>query len=138
MLERARLPPDELTIEDLTTIIESSCFAGGQLAWALNQRGFRHYLNGEQAEAIECYSRVIAAQPDNLAAYRSRGSARRMLGLVEEALSDHVTCITADPRIVQATKSALIRLGFEPGPVDGNLDEQARGALQQWLAAGCP
>ena len=273
-LERAETAPDELTIRNLTTIIESGEIEGRQLAWALNQRGFRHYMNGalkkalrdfdraleivpgyasalgnrgstlfemgahgraradfellarlqpenaeahynlgrayselgfpvqaaeafgeairlvpdfawayhnrglayarigqhwkaiadfEEAlrldpgdpdslhakgaslqevgrhgEAAEVLSRVIQAQPGNLAAYRNRGFARCRMGEVEGAVLDHITWIASRPGFVRTTEKALNRLGFEPGPVDGNLDAESRAAMRQWVAAGCP
>lgn len=270
-LDRARTAPDELTVRDLTTIIESGQIGGRRLAWALNQRGFRHYMNGaldeaiddfdaalritpaypsalgnrgsaffergehegdfklltrlqpdnaeahynlglayselgfpvhavtafseairlrpgfawayhnrglaylaagqpwtaitdfdaaladnpgdpetlyargtaldqvgKRAEAVESYSRIIETNPGHLAAYRNRAFARCKLGRVEDAVVDHVTWIAANPRLVQITERALESLGFEPGPVDGNLDEQSREAMRQWVVAGCP
>ena len=93
---------------------------------------------GEPARAIENYSRVIEARPGHLAAYRGRAFARCRVGRIDGAVADHLKWVTSGPRFVETTEKALDRLGFDPGPVDGDLDAESREAMRRWVAAGCP
>lgn len=61
------------------------------------EEGKARYERGDHAEAIECLTRAIEADPKNAIAYHLRGWARAHLGDIEGELADWSKAIEIDP-----------------------------------------
>jgi tetratricopeptide (TPR) repeat protein len=64
---------------------------------ALFQQALQHHRSGDLPAAVAAYDRVIAANPEHVAAYSNRGVALRRLGRTDEALASYDAAIAVQP-----------------------------------------
>ena len=60
-------------------------------------RGNGYVTDGKPEQAIKCFNRAIALNPNNMEAYEARGAAYFFNGDYEKAMSDFTTAINANP-----------------------------------------
>jgi DNA helicase II / ATP-dependent DNA helicase PcrA len=73
-----------------------------QDAKAYFDRGIEKYRLGQNAEAIDEYSRAIIIDPQYVDVYIGRGAAKHSLGMNQEAIDDYNCAITLNPQASEA------------------------------------
>ena len=81
---------------------------------ALNQRGIKHYDNGEYEKALEVYNNAMAKFPDVADLYTNRGNAYSKLKEYDKAIADHKKAIQLNPQL----KVAYSNLGGDYVKID--------------------
>lgn len=99
-----------VAVEHCTRAIGSRVFKGQNLAPLYYNRGWARDELGDQAAAIEDYSRAIAIQPDYIPAYVARGYSHMGLGEIDAAIEDYSLVLRVDPDVFIARFNRALAL----------------------------
>ena len=133
-LARLHLWDLERAIDDFDQVLEYS----PDLPAALVSRGVAYQRLDMFDRAIEDFERSIDRRPDYILAFGARGAAYCLMGETEHAYEDFLRYLLGVDRLKARANflTQLTTLGYE-GPLDGKIDAETLGALQQLTENGC-
>lgn len=103
------MPRNELAIRaailSVSLSLIASDFARAETSEELLARGAKLHLNGDDLNAVECFTKAIQLDPQDSRAYEARGEAQNnpYLGWGERARRDFEKAVDLDPKNYQAT-----------------------------------
>jgi len=81
-------------------------------AWEWGNKGISFHSLGRYQEAIECYSKVLSIDPQNVVAWSNKGCSYNLLGQYQKALECYDKALVLDPQNAGAWNNKGDSLGF--------------------------
>lgn len=101
-------------------------------AMALNNRAWAYFRWGRAPLGEDDVERALQIDPTSAASYDTRAHIRQWLGRPREALQDYQLAMAwGGERFVKMYQCGLTGQGLYSGPVDGQLNDELEGALDQ-------
>jgi len=98
---------NDIAIKACTILIQSGQETTGNLVTAYYSRGWHHADKGDDAKAIDDYTRALKINPKHAEALESRGHAYKRLGWTDLAIADFDSALEikpGDPNLLKARK----------------------------------